>query len=87
MYRHPPPPPPPMGLSNPTSLSEGEVPFSPGDARCYSLYTAQRKGTYDKDVESTLEAFLDLKNSPDPSSESDLSQFSDSLQSEPNVSS
>lgn len=76
-----------------TSLSEGEVPLSPGDARWYSLYTAKMKGLVESvdpqqgKGDSALEIFLDLKNTPEASSASssltsDLSQFSDT---EPNV--
>ena len=70
LYRHP-------VLIN-GSLSEGEVPLSPGDARWSTLHAAKMKG--DLGFNSTLEAFLDLKNSPDMSSISDLSELSDSLQ-------
>lgn len=70
-----------------TSLSEGEVPLSPGDARWYALYAAKVGGVPQEsyDPGSTLEAFLDLKNSPDPTSSEDTSILSDGL-SESNVS-
>lgn len=51
-----------------TSLSEGEVPHSPGDAQ---LYAARMSKAVLMDWESTrrmnstMETFTDLKNSPD----------------------
>lgn len=71
-----------------TSLSEGEVPLSPGDARWYALYSAKIEGPPSRgacDPESSLEAFLELKNSPDPTSSEDTSALSGSY-SESNVS-
>ena len=69
--RHAPAVPYPWPLAN-SSLSEGEVPLSPGDARWHALYAAKMK-----DVvigrDSTLNAFLGLKHSPEP-------LFSDSSQ-------
>ena len=58
-----------------TSFSEGEVPYSPGDARWYSLYAATMnkagltgwKPKPKRKLDPTMETFLDLKNSPDPS--------------------
>lgn len=67
-----------------TSLSEGEVPYSPGDARWYSLYAATMnkagltgwKPKPRRKLDPTMETFLDLKDSPDPST-SDSSQLSE----------
>lgn len=67
-----------------TSLSEGEVPYSPGDARWYSLYAATMnksgltgwKPKAERKLDPTMETFLDLKNSPDPST-SESSQLSE----------
>ena len=68
-----------------TSFSEGEVPYSPGDARWYSLYAATMnkagltggwKPKPKRKLDPTMETFLDLKNSPDPST-SDSSQLSE----------
>ena len=69
-----------------TSFSEGEVPYSPGDARWYSLYAATMskagltgwKPKPKRKLDPTMETFLDLKNSPDPSdSASDSSRMSE----------
>ena len=62
-----------------TSLSEGEVPYSPGDARWRSLYVASmnKAGITAKQkrmLDPTMETFLDFRNSPDPSATSDSSE-------------
>ena len=71
----------PLNLAN-SSLSEGEVPLSPGDARWYTLSAGVAKETRQKSVgngggTTVLQDFLDLKNSCDPS---DASEQSDSQQ-------
>ncbi len=76
-------------LAGVTSLSEGEVPFSPGDARWYAQYKSKIECSSEEsrtrsssrpftNPNSTLEAFLDLKNSPDPTSSEDASLLSGS---------
>lgn len=67
-----------------SSLSEGEVPMSPGDARWHAFYANKMKPAMEGcglvtegcGLDSTVQAFLEFKSSPDPSSDS--SQFSDS---------
>ena len=71
------------------SLSEGEVPLSPGDARWYSMYAAKmtkaglaglKASKSKRNFNPTMETFLDLKSSQDPSSASDTSQQSEDTQ-------
>ena len=64
-----------------TSVSEGEVPLSPGDVRWHSLFSKTIGSGKHPHVDPTIEAFLDLKNSPDPS----LSDSQDSQPSESKV--
>ena len=69
------------------SLSEGEVPLSPGDARWYALYAAKVTMDIEEscDGESTLDAFLDLKNSPKLPLEDESASFMSDHLSEENV--
>ena len=75
----------PLALA--TSFSEGEVPHSPGDARWYSIYAARMnkdgladwKGKAKSRMDPTMETFLDLKNTLDPSC-SDSSHLSEDPQ-------
>ncbi|XP_065920993.1 serine-rich adhesin for platelets-like isoform X2 [Dysidea avara] len=65
------------------SISEGEVPISPGDARWHSTHASKLRGKLKENKKGkppVLEAFLDLKQLMSSEKDSDTDFSSDSLQ-------